>query len=86
MKTATVRQVRHDFGSVMAWVAEGESVEVSKRGKVIAVITPPVVRPKRSLKKRPDFFARLKRIYGNDFEKRLSKKNSIIEERESYRF
>ena len=79
MKTATIRQIRHDFSTVLHWVEDGEQVKVSKRGKIVAVITPPpapkAVRPK----KRPDFAARLKRIYGD---KALSG-NIIVEERDS---
>jgi prevent-host-death family protein len=41
MKTATVRQLRHDFGSVLNWVEEGEAVSISKRGKIIALLSPP---------------------------------------------
>lgn len=59
MKTATVRQVRHDFGTVLNWVEEGEHVEISKRGKVVALMTPPPPSRSRS-RKRPDFAARLK--------------------------
>ncbi len=65
MKTATVRQLRHDFGSVIAWVEQGEAVEISKRGKVIATLSPPLEGKPGKSKKRPDFFARLKRIYGD---------------------
>lgn len=65
--------------SISNWVEDGEQVKVSKRGKIVAVITPPpapkAVRPK----KRPDFAARLKRIYGD---KALSG-NIIVEERDS---
>lgn len=60
MKTATVRQVRHDFGTVLNWVEEGEQVEVSKRGKVVALITPPPPPSRSRSMKRPDFAARLK--------------------------
>ena len=60
MKTATVRQLRHDFGAVLNWVEEGEPVEISKRGKIVALLTPPPApKPARS-RKRPDFAARLK--------------------------
>ena len=59
MKSATVRQLRHDFGTVLTWVEEGEPVEISKRGKVVALITPPPPSRSRSVK-RPDFAARLK--------------------------
>lgn len=59
MKTATVRQIRHDFGTVLDWVEEGEKVKVSKRGKIVALITPPPP-PPSGRKKRPDLAARLK--------------------------
>ena len=60
MKTATVRQVRHDFSTVLAWVGEGEQVEISKRGKIVALLSPPpVIKPPRT-RKRPDLAARLK--------------------------
>jgi antitoxin (DNA-binding transcriptional repressor) of toxin-antitoxin stability system len=60
MKTATVRQVRHDFGTVLNWVEEGEHVEISKRGKVVALMTPPPPPSRARSRKRPDFAARLK--------------------------
>ena len=59
MKSATVRQLRHDFGTVLNWVEEGEPVQISKRGKVVAWITPPPPSRLRS-SRRPDFAARLK--------------------------
>jgi antitoxin (DNA-binding transcriptional repressor) of toxin-antitoxin stability system len=40
MKTATVRELRNDFPRIEAWVHEGESVSISKRGKVIATLVP----------------------------------------------
>ena len=65
MKTATIRQVRHDFGTVLNWVSEGEQVQISKRGKVVALLTPPpVVKPART-RKRPDLAARLQMRDGN---------------------
>ena len=60
MKSATVRQLRHDFGTVLNWVEEGEPVEISKRGKVVALITPPPPPSRSRSVKRPDFAARLK--------------------------
>ena len=63
MKTVTVRQLRHDFGSVMEIITAGEAVDLTKRGKVIARITPPK-RPRKKKIEWPDFEARLKRIYG----------------------
>ena len=60
MKRATVRQLRHDFGTVLNWVEEGEPVEISKRGKVVALITPPPPLARSRSKKRPDLAVRLK--------------------------
>lgn len=79
MKTATIRQIRHDFGTVLNWVEEGEQVEVSKRGKIVALITPPPAPKPARAKKRPDFAARLKRIYGD----KVLSGNIIVEERNS---
>ena len=60
MKTATIRQVRHDFGAVLDWIGEGEQVQISKRGKIVALLSPPpAVKPPRA-SKRPDLAARLK--------------------------
>jgi len=73
MKTATVRQVRHDFGTVLNWVEEGEHVEISKRGKVVALMTPPPPPSRSRSRKRPDFAARLKRRDGD----RVSPASSI---------
>ena len=60
MKTATIRQVRHDFSTVLDWVGEGEQVEISKRGKVVALLSPPPAAPAPRARKRPDLAARLK--------------------------
>jgi prevent-host-death family protein len=78
MKTATVRQLRHDFGTVLNWIEDGERVEISKRGKIIALLSPPTP-IKSKPRKRPDFAARLKRIYGD----KVFSDNIVVEERNS---
>jgi len=78
MKTATIRQVRHDFSTVLNWVEEGERGNVTKRGKVVAMISPPAPDNRRP-KKRPDFAARLKRIYRD----KAFADNIVVEERNS---
>ena len=79
MRTATLRKLRHDFGSVFAWIEQGEPVGISKRGKIIALLSPPP-RPKPAKpKKRPNFAARLKRIYGD----LVLPGDVVVEERES---
>ena len=79
MKTATVRQIRHDFSTVLNWVEDGEQVEVSKRGKIVALISPPPAPKPVRAGKRPDFAARLKRIYGD----KVLSGSVIVEERDS---
>ena len=41
MKTATVQRVRHDSDTVLRWVNEGEQVEITKRGQIVALLSPP---------------------------------------------
>ena len=79
MKTATLRKLRHDFGSVFAWVEQGEPVGISKRGKIIALLSPPPPPKAVKARKRPDFAARLKRIYGD----LVLPGDVVVEERES---
>lgn len=63
MKTASIRELKHDTTTVLEWVEAGERVEIQKRGKPVAVLSRPERKPVAS--KRPDFMARLKSIYGN---------------------
>ncbi len=65
MKTATVRELRNEFPRIEAWVHEGESVSISKRGKVIATLVPALgnaLPGPRSTK--PDIMARLRETWG----------------------
>ena len=66
MKKATVRDLRYDFPKVEAWIAAGEEIVITKRGKPVARLVrersaewkekPPVL---------PDFRARAQRIFGD---------------------
>jgi antitoxin (DNA-binding transcriptional repressor) of toxin-antitoxin stability system len=40
MKTATVHELRNDFGKVSAWLESGETVCVMKRGRPFARVVP----------------------------------------------
>lgn len=65
MKTATVRELRNEFPRIEAWVHEGESISISKRGKVIATLVPVLgnaLPDQRSTK--PDIMARLNETWG----------------------
>jgi antitoxin (DNA-binding transcriptional repressor) of toxin-antitoxin stability system len=64
----------------MNWVADGEQVEIVKKGKIIALLSPPLPSPKPKKIKLPDFAARQKRIFGD----KVLPGNIVAEERESY--
>jgi antitoxin (DNA-binding transcriptional repressor) of toxin-antitoxin stability system len=82
MKTATVREVRQNFGQLLSWIDSGEEVTITMRRKIVARIVPP--RPKKSPK--PDwkaFVARQKKALAG---KKIPGKSLIEEEREGYRW
>jgi antitoxin (DNA-binding transcriptional repressor) of toxin-antitoxin stability system len=80
MKKATVRDLRYRFSEVERLLREGEEIEITKRKRVIARLVPPksVRRPKR-----PDFLARLKKIYGRKMLK-VSGAELIAQDRDRY--
>ena len=65
MKKATVRDLRYDFPKVEAWIAAGEEIVITKRGKPVARL----VREKPVAWKKPpvlpDYEARRRRIWGD---------------------
>ena len=42
MKSTTVRELRNNYSKVLNWVAKGEEVEVTRRGKIVAKVVPVV--------------------------------------------
>ena len=83
MKSASIRELKHELTRVLSWVEDGESVEIRKRGRVVAQLTPPPVKTTPVRKKaRPDFAARLRRIYGD----KVLPDDIVIEEREAARW
>ena len=63
MKTATVRDLRNNFAMLEAWLSEGESVRIEKRGEPVALLSA-MPRTRSKAAKRPDFAARQKAIWG----------------------
>lgn len=65
MKTASVADLRNRFPSVFRWIEDGETVELTKRGRVVARIIPaPPEKPRKF--KLPDFASMRREIYGDD--------------------
>ena len=61
MKTATVAELRNEFPKIARWLAAGEVVQITRRGKHIANLQPA---DRSEPGSRPDFAARLNELYG----------------------
>lgn len=61
-KTATVADLRNNFRRVSAWLENGESVEIIKRGRSFARLTPAVSAPSKPVK--IDFADQLHEVWG----------------------
>ena len=64
MKTATVRDLRTKFPVLARWMDSGEPIEITRRGRVIARLTPAAGSKARKAGK-PDILKRLRAIYGD---------------------
>jgi antitoxin (DNA-binding transcriptional repressor) of toxin-antitoxin stability system len=61
-KTATVADLRNNFRRVSAWLENGESVEIVKRGRRFARLVPAGAAHERPVK--VDFAAQLRAVWG----------------------
>jgi antitoxin (DNA-binding transcriptional repressor) of toxin-antitoxin stability system len=61
MKTATVANLRNNFRRVSKWIADGESVRITKHGAPFATLKPAPA-PRKTIEW-PDLNARLDRIF-----------------------
>jgi len=64
MRTATVRDVQHHLAEVLAWVEQGEEVQITRRSKPVARLVPDRS-PNPASVPLPDFVARARRIWGS---------------------
>lgn len=63
MKTASVRELRQNFGNLLNWIEAGQEVQITKRRQVVARLVPEISARKESVQM-PNFAARLKKIHG----------------------
>jgi antitoxin (DNA-binding transcriptional repressor) of toxin-antitoxin stability system len=82
MKTASVREIRQNFPRVMEWIADGESVAVTMRRKVVARLIPETTNTPPQKPEVPDFATISRRIFGD----RTFPDDAMDAEREGYRF
>lgn len=83
MKTASVREVRHDFNRILEWVANGEEVAITKRHKTVARLLPER-RRKTNRAKTPDVMARLQKVFGRKVISDKTVKGILDENRGNY--
>lgn len=60
MKLASVRELQHGLAALLASVERGGTVTITRRGKVVACIVPPLPRGEVRW---PDSMARMKRLF-----------------------
>ena len=63
MKTANVADLRNNFAVIASWIADGETVEIRKRGRPFAKLVPAAQGAERPMPK-IDFAGRLRKIWG----------------------
>ncbi len=61
MKTTNIRELKHSTTTVLEWVAQGESVEITRRNKVVGIIVPPT--PEKSEDVPSDYYERLEKLF-----------------------
>jgi antitoxin (DNA-binding transcriptional repressor) of toxin-antitoxin stability system len=60
MKTASVRDLRVTFPKVEKWLNAGESIQITKRNRVVGVLVPPIQKKELHM---PDFKVRMSEIF-----------------------
>jgi antitoxin (DNA-binding transcriptional repressor) of toxin-antitoxin stability system len=77
IKRASVRDLRYRFSEVEDLLRDGQEIQITKRRRVIAKLVPA---PAAQDGRRPDFLARLRKIYGTKLLKK-SGADLLAEER-----
>jgi len=65
MKSASIRDLRHDFNRVLAWVSNGEEVSITKHRRTVARLLPARIRKKAGARM-PDIAGRLQKVFGRE--------------------
>jgi prevent-host-death family protein len=60
MKKASIREIQHNFKSVLEYLDHGNEILITKRNKVIAKIIPATEQKKATL---PDFYKRARKSF-----------------------
>ncbi len=69
MKTTNIRELKHATSTVLGWVEQVESVEITRRNKVVGIIVPPT--PEKLEDIPLDYYQRLETLF-HDFTKPMT--------------
>jgi len=81
MTTATVRDLRYDFPSVLKRLEGGEEIAITRRGKLVGTLIPAEPGVPKTVRW-PDLSQRLQATYGKQL---LAPVDSILRQRENER-
>jgi len=65
MKTANIRELKHTTSQVLQWVEQGESVQITRRNKVVGILVPPGTQA-LDADSPTDFYARLETLFHDE--------------------
>jgi prevent-host-death family protein len=82
MKTASAREVQHEFSSYLTRASKGESVVITKHGRKMAQLVPIKSSSKAKPLAWPDFAARIKRHFPDGVPAGKAPSTLIAESRE----
>lgn len=69
MKTTNIRELKHATSTVLEWVEQGETVEITRYNKVVAMIVPPQLEKSEDIPS--DYYERLETLF-YDFTKPMT--------------
>jgi antitoxin (DNA-binding transcriptional repressor) of toxin-antitoxin stability system len=62
MKTTNIRELKHATSTVLDWVQQGETVQITRYNKVVGIIVPPSAEID-DIPEEPDFYERLEKLF-----------------------
>jgi antitoxin (DNA-binding transcriptional repressor) of toxin-antitoxin stability system len=83
MKTASIREIRHDFSRILEWVTNGEEVAITRRREIVAHLVPSKQK-KKSHAEMPDITARLQKVFGSKVISDKAMAQILEENRQNY--
>jgi antitoxin (DNA-binding transcriptional repressor) of toxin-antitoxin stability system len=65
MRTATITDLQKHFRRVASWIEQGETVQILRRGKVFAELTPVSSTRNKTIPAKLDIMAQLHEVWGD---------------------